>query len=58
MVWRVDTICQSNKLKLRLRRCDNQDVEVYIMFKGERLPICHKCWGKIATMPFDWGSSK
>jgi len=36
------------------RECKNNDIEVYISFKGERLPICRKCWGRIADKELEW----
>ena len=36
----------------RKRRCGNADIEVYLMYKRETLPICHSCWGKLSKK--DW----
>lgn len=58
MVQRVVTICDSYKLKLHFRKCSSEEIAVYIMFKGERLSICHECWKKLAPTDFEWGSSK
>jgi len=40
----------------RKKRCGRTDIEVYIMYKGERLPICSKCWKKIAESDYEWGN--
>ena len=29
-------------------RCRNTDIEVFIVYKGDRLPIYRRCWNKIA----------
>lgn len=34
--------------------CRNHDIEVYILLKGERLPICRRCWSKIADKDVEW----
>jgi hypothetical protein len=36
------------------RECTNTDVEVYILFKGEKRPICRHCWGKLSEQEFEW----
>ena len=36
-------------------RCRNTDVEVYILYKDSRLPICRRCWSKIADSNIEWG---
>ncbi|MEM2939350.1 MAG: hypothetical protein QXU95_03645, partial [Candidatus Bathyarchaeia archaeon] len=28
--------------------CGNTDIALYIMYKGERIPICWRCWSKIS----------
>jgi len=37
---------------LRKRRCGKADIEVYLIYRGQRFPICHSCWGKLAKK--DW----
>jgi hypothetical protein len=34
--------------------CRSSDIEVYIQFKGEKLPICKRCWGRIAERDLEW----
>lgn len=38
----------------RKRMCGRPDIEVYMMFDNERLPICSKCWTKIAKSDYEW----
>jgi hypothetical protein len=35
-------------------KCKKKDIEVYIYYKNERLPICKKCWKKIAEKDVEW----
>jgi hypothetical protein len=39
-------------------RCRNTDIEVYILYKSSRLPICRCCWSKIANSNVEWGGSE
>jgi hypothetical protein len=34
--------------------CKNADVELYISFKGEEIPICSECWRKLAEADVEW----
>ena len=34
--------------------CKSNDIEVYIQFRGERRPICRRCWGRIAERDLEW----
>ncbi len=36
-------------------KCRNTDIEVFILYKGDRLPICRRCWSKIADSSLEWG---
>ncbi|HVP93418.1 MAG TPA: hypothetical protein VMS94_06745 [Acidobacteriota bacterium] len=36
------------------RECKNNDIEVYILFKGARVPICRRCWTRIADKDLEW----
>jgi len=38
-------------------KCKNTDIEVLILYKGDRLPICRRCWNKIANSNIEWGES-
>jgi hypothetical protein len=34
--------------------CKNGNITLYILFKGEKLPICRQCWSTIAEEEIDW----
>lgn len=36
------------------KECRDEDIELYILFKGERLPICRQCWSKLAEKDVEW----
>ncbi|MEM3443127.1 MAG: hypothetical protein QXM86_04650 [Candidatus Bathyarchaeia archaeon] len=36
------------------KKCKNDNIEIYILFKGEKLPICQNCWSKIAVKDLEW----
>lgn len=36
------------------RDCKNGNIEVYILVKGERLPICRQCWIRIVDKDLEW----
>jgi len=29
-------------------KCNNTNIDVYIYYRGNKLPICRSCWGNIA----------
>ena len=35
-------------------QCKNSDIEVYIYYKNKRVPICRKCWTRIAEDDIEW----
>jgi hypothetical protein len=35
-------------------KCKNSDIEVYIYYKNKRIPVCRKCWSKIAEKDIEW----
>ena len=39
-------------------KCKNTDIEVFILYKGNRLPICRRCWSKIAESNLEWGEGR
>lgn len=47
-------MCQINKIYPR-RKCNNQEVAVIILWKGERVKLCPECWAKIADSDLSWG---
>jgi len=36
-------------------KCRSTDIELYVMHKGAQLPICRRCWGRIANSNVEWG---
>jgi hypothetical protein len=38
--------------------CRNTDIEVIVVYKGARLPICRRCWSKIANSNVEWSGSE
>ncbi len=36
------------------KKCDKNDIEVYILLKGEKVPICRRCWKEIAEKDLEW----
>jgi hypothetical protein len=38
----------------RKKRCEDPNIELYIMYEGEKLPICDKCWRVIAEGSQEW----
>jgi hypothetical protein len=36
------------------RECKDGNIEVYILFRGERLPICRRCWTRLADKDVEW----
>ncbi|MCD6466272.1 hypothetical protein J7L27_07915 [Candidatus Bathyarchaeota archaeon] len=48
--------------KPRIERCRNPwnsncrstKIALYIIYKGERIPICWKCWKSIANKNIEW----
>jgi len=37
------------------RPCGRRDIAVYIIVNGEKIPICHECWRRIANSNREWG---
>jgi hypothetical protein len=34
--------------------CNSENINLYIMVKGEKLPICRQCWTSIADKDVEW----
>jgi hypothetical protein len=34
--------------------CENVDIELYISYRGEEIPICHECWRKLSEAEVEW----
>ena len=50
-------MCDVSKLKKGLRHCDEQAIAVYIMYKGRRIGLCERCWGKVSRSSLEWGNN-
>jgi hypothetical protein len=35
-------------------KCESENIQLYIRFKGEKIPICRQCWGSIADKELEW----
>ncbi len=35
-------------------KCVNSDIQLYIYYKDRALPICSRCWTKIADKEIEW----
>jgi hypothetical protein len=36
--------------------CQSENIKLYILVKGEKLPICKHCWSGIAEQKLEWGN--
>jgi hypothetical protein len=34
--------------------CNSENIKLYIVVKGEKLPICKQCWTSIADKEMEW----
>jgi hypothetical protein len=34
--------------------CNSENIKLYIMVKGEKLPICRQCWTNLADKEVEW----
>ena len=34
--------------------CSSENIKLYIMVEGEKLPICKQCWTNIADKEIEW----
>jgi hypothetical protein len=34
--------------------CKSENIKLYILFKGEKLPICRQCWSTLADKDVEW----
>lgn len=51
-------MCQIAKLKIKKKCSTPEDpITVYIMWKGEKLGLCQKCWYKVSDSDLEWGDS-
>jgi hypothetical protein len=35
--------------------CKSENIKLYIELKGEKLPICKRCWSHLADKEICWG---
>jgi len=35
-------------------KCSSENIKLYILLKGEKLPICRQCWSSLAEQEGDW----
>jgi len=35
-------------------KCKSENIKLYILFKGQKLPICKQCWNSISEKELDW----
>ena len=45
--------CQNPFFKCKSRKPN--DIKVYIVYKGKKLPICADCWSKLSELDVEWG---
>jgi len=43
-----------HRIDRHYKRCDNTNIAVYIMWKGEKTPVCAKHWNMIARSNREW----
>jgi hypothetical protein len=36
--------------------CQSENIKLYILVEGEKLPICKHCWSGIAEQKKEWGN--
>ena len=46
--------CMIHKIDGHYKRCKRTDIAVYIMWKGEKIPLCYDHWKKIADSKREW----
>jgi len=34
--------------------CESSEIELYIMYKGAKVPICRSCWQELAETDLEW----
>jgi len=48
-------ILKESGAKKKPRACLSENIAIYIMWKGKKLPICFKCWiDEIAERDIEW----
>lgn len=36
------------------KSCENTDIELYIMYEGQKKAICRQCWEEISESEVEW----
>lgn len=36
--------------------CKSTNIALYLVYKGEKIPLCWKCWRKISESNINWGA--
>lgn len=44
------------KNPFRKDKCGSTDICLYIEYKGDKIPICKKCWELLGESDHEWGS--
>lgn len=47
-------VCQN---PFKRDKCKSETIKLYIEYKGKILPICYKCFDKLAVSKHEWGDS-
>jgi hypothetical protein len=34
--------------------CKSENIKLYILIKGEKIPICRQCWSGLAEKDVEW----
>jgi len=48
-------IYKQSGLKKRPRKCLSPDIALSIMWRGNKIFLCHNCWTRIAELDIEWG---
>jgi len=40
------------------KECTSTDIEVYILYKNNKVPICRECWAEIAESDREWSEKE
>jgi hypothetical protein len=50
--------CMIHRIDGHFKRCGSRDIAVTIYYKGRMIPLCHRCWLKVARSRREWGEKK
>lgn len=54
----MSEVCEN---PFRKRKCENIDIQLYIIYKDHKLPVCRKCWFQLSKGRYkdkEWGPAK